>query len=84
MCGIQWKSHWYSSKAKPVVERQSQTLDGVSGDLILRAYDLQIDPIEGEKIGEDDDAVRLEPEIWGLVEGVAIGDEEEVNEGEDQ
>lgn len=62
-------------------ERRAQTLDGESGDLTLRPYDLQIEPVDGEEGDEDDDAVRLEPEIWGNVEGVAIGEEEEVIEG---
>lgn len=83
MCGIWWKTRWYSSKAKPVEERRAQTLDGEIGDLTLRPYDLHIDPVEGEEGVEDDDAVRLEPEIWGQVAGVAVGDEEEVIEGQD-
>lgn len=60
-------------------ERKAQTLDGESEDLTLRPYNLKIDPVEGEEVKEDEDAVRVEPEIWGEVEGVAIGDEEEVN-----
>lgn len=84
MCGIKWKTLWYSSKGKPVEERRSQTLHGESGDLTLRPHDLQISSVEGEEGEEDDDAVRLEPEMWGKVEGVAIGDEEEVSEGKDQ
>lgn len=79
MCGIWWKTRWYSSKVKPVEERKTQTLDSESGDLMLRPYDLKIDPVEGEDVKEDEDAVRVEPEIWGEVEGIAIGEEEEAN-----
>jgi hypothetical protein len=77
MCGIWWWTRWYSSKTEPVEERKAQTLHGDGGNLTLRPYNLKIDPIEGEELQEDTDAVRVEPEIWGEVEGVETGDEEQ-------
>jgi hypothetical protein len=83
MCGIWWKTpDWYSSKVKPVEERTEQTLDSDTGALMLRPFDLEIGPSEGEDSGGEEDAVRVEPEIWGDVEGVQIG-EEEVKEGDE-
>lgn len=85
MCGIWWKTRWYSSKVKPVKDPKKQkTLDAETGDLILRPYDLKIDVPDTEMANNEDDAVRVEPEIWGEVEGVEIGDEEgEEEENED-
>jgi hypothetical protein len=82
MCGIWWKTpSFYSSKMKAVEVRTQQTLDSDTGDLMLRPFDLEIGPSEGEEGGEED-AVRVEPEIWGEVEGVEIG-EEEFKEGDE-
>jgi hypothetical protein len=80
MCGIQWKTRWYSSKVKPVQKRREQKLDGETGDVILRPYHLKIELVEGEEDEDDSDAVRVEPEKWGDVEGVEIGEEEDDEE----
>lgn len=77
MCRVQWKARWFSSKVKPVEERREQKLDGEDGDLILRPYHFKMDPVEGEEVDDDNDAVRVEPELWGEVEGVEIGEEED-------
>ena len=62
-------------------ERNAQTLGGGGGTLILRPYDLTIEPVEREELTDGDDTVRVEPQIWGEVDGVAIGEEEEVENG---
>ena len=80
MCGIWWKTRWFSSKTQPVQEHIAQTLSGESGDLTLRPYCIKVDPAERGNLEEDEDAVWAEPEIWGEVEGVKIGAREAVED----
>lgn len=78
MCGIQWKTQWLTSKIKPLEERRVQKLDSQM-EIILRPFSLKIEPLEGEKAEDEIDAVRVEPEIHGEVEGIEVLDFEETD-----